>query len=129
MKKLIEKIRRAFASAVVSARTVDDYLDSLRTNNQENAETVECINFTKPNEKSHLTVGSGTTPDGSVFISVSYIPDGVEEQVGTQREIRDEQKEPIIALRFYQGGSIDSFIEQLNWAKEHLNYKQEQAND
>ena len=115
MEKLIEKCCVALESFLK------------KTSKRKKSETVECINFTKPNDKSHLTVGSGTTPDGSVFISVNYIPDGVEELVGTQREIRDEQKEPIIAFRFYQVGSIDSFIEQLNWAKEHLAYRQEES--
>ena len=113
MEKLIEKCCAVFES----------FLEKI--SKRKNNETVECINFTKPNEKSYLTVGSGTLLDGSVFISVNYVPDGVEELVGTQREIRDERKEPIIAFRFYQAGSIDSFIEQLNWAKEHLDYKQE----
>jgi len=127
MKKLIGKICKYFAKVLDEVHQFDECLNAMRESRGEDEDTVECINFTKPNEKSHLTVGSGTMLDGSAFISVNYIPDGIEEQVGTQREIRDELEEPITAFRFYQVGSIDSFIEQLNWAKERLAYQEEES--
>ena len=81
------------------------------------------VEFTKPNEQSHLSIGFGKCGDGSSFVCIDGNRDGYSvnppERVTTEEK---EQSERLITFFFYQDGSIKALIEAAQRALELLSY-------
>lgn len=129
MKKLIKKIGDVFARILDSVRQIDTYIRAMREPHGEDEEMVSGIKMTKPNEVPNIAIGSGKFEDGSTCVVINYIEGGTSRKCGER--IGDDKCKlvPIYVMQFFQGGSIDSLITHALWAKEHLDYKQEEAND
>lgn len=88
------------------------------------------VEFTKPNEKSHLSIGFGKCGDGSSFICVDGNRSGYSvnppERVTPDEK---EQSERLITFFFYQEGSIKALIEAAQRALELLSYPADHIRD
>ena len=88
------------------------------------------LQFTKPNEQSHLSFGFGKCEDGSSFICVDGNRDGYAvnppERVSADEK---DQSETMIVFYFFQEGSVKALIDAAQRALELLSYPEDHIVD